>query len=83
MELRSGDPAAFDALERQHRTGFERGERVYDRSLDGGVVRAGVRQRTHQHVAADPGEGVQIAEQGHSFIMDDYGALRCLYVEAV
>jgi hypothetical protein len=47
------------------------------------VVRAGVCQRTHQHVAADPGEGVQIAEQGHSFIMDDYGALRCLYVEAV
>jgi hypothetical protein len=47
------------------------------------VVRAGVRQRAHQHVAADPGEGVQIAEQGHSFIMDDYGALRCLYVEAV
>jgi hypothetical protein len=39
------------------------------------LVRAGIRQRAHQHVAADSGEGVQIAKQGHDlFIMDDYDA---------
>ena len=79
VELGGGDAAAFHAFERQRRAGLERRERIDD----GGLVRAGIRQRAHQHVAADPGEGVQIAEQGHSFIMDDYGALRCLYAEAV
>jgi hypothetical protein len=67
VKLGGGDTTAFHALEGQRRAGFERGERI-DNS---GLVRAGIRQRAHQHVAADPGEGVQIAEQGHSFIMDD------------
>ena len=71
VEFRGGYRATFDALEGQHGAGFERGDRVYDRS-GGGLIRAGIRQRAHQHVAADPGEGVQIAEQGHGpFIMDD------------
>ena len=68
VELGGGDAAALDALEGQHRAGFERGERIDD----GGLIRAGIRQRAHQHIAADPGEGVQIAEQGHDlFIMED------------
>ena len=61
------------------RAGFERGDGVDD----GGLVRAGIGQRAHQHVAADSGEGVQITEQGHIFIMDDCDALRCLYAEPV
>jgi hypothetical protein len=37
---------------------FERG----DGGGDGGLVGAGVGQRAHQHVAADAGEGVQVAD---------------------
>ena len=68
MELGGGDAAAFDLLERDHRAGFERSQRLDD----GGLIRAGIRQRTYQHVAADPGERVQIAQQGHNLsIMED------------
>jgi hypothetical protein len=66
VELSGRDAAAFHAFEGQRRAGFERSQRIDD----GGLIRASIRQRAHQHVAADPGECVQIAEQGHSpFIM--------------
>ena len=41
-----------------------------DGSRDGGLIGAGVGQRADQHIAANPGECVQIAGNGHcSFIV--------------
>ena len=71
VELGGGDPAALDALEGQHRAGLKRGDGIDNGGLDGCLVGAGIRQRAHQHIAADSGECVQIAQQGHSFIMED------------
>ena len=59
--LGGADAAAFDLLERNGGAGFERSDGVDD----GGLVRAGMGQRAHQHVSADPGECVKITSQWH------------------
>ncbi len=64
--LGGGDPGPFDLFEGDGGAGLERG----DGGDDGRLVRAGIRQRAHQHVAADSGKGIQVAEKGHdSFIV--------------
>jgi len=62
MEFGGTDTAAFDPFEGDYRTGIERSQRLDD----GGLIGAGIRQRAHQHVAADPGEPIQITQQGHN-----------------
>ena len=59
--LGGADAAALHLFERNHRAGFERVHGI----ANGGLVRAGIRQSAHQHVAADSRECVQIAGKGH------------------
>jgi hypothetical protein len=61
VELSGGDAAAFDLLER------DGGARVHRSDGAGDSLRicSRIRQRADQHVAANPGECVQIASNGH------------------
>jgi len=65
VEFGGADAAALHFLEPDGGADFERG----DGGGDGGLVGAGVGQRADKHVAADAGEGVQVAGQRHVSFM--------------
>ena len=61
VKFRRTDSAALDLLERNAGLYVKGGNRCGNRLLVG----TGIRQRTHQHVATDSRECIQIAGKGH------------------
>ena len=64
VKLDGRDAGPSDFFKRHYGAGFQR----IDGTEKGGLARAGIGQRAHQHIAADAGEGVEIADPGHVIV---------------